>query len=107
MATALERNAELSTTALSSTFASSTNAAFNGSRGRDARRSGDVVGGGGVGVPSLDRRDAVVVVMFVYRLFLYVGRTHDLITDFDGDATYEQVVDKLFQIIRARTDAKA
>jgi len=107
VATALERNAELSSTALSSTFASSTNAAFNGNRGRHARRSRDVGGGGGVGVPSLDRRDAVVVVMFVYRLFLFVGRTHDLITDFDGDATYEQIVDQLFQIVRARTDVKA
>jgi len=93
LATALEQYAELSTT-FSSTYGSS--ALYPGnqasSRPKDGRR-----------IPTFDRSDAVVVVIFVYRLYLFVARTQDLITDFDGETTYEAVMAQLFHLVEKRT----
>jgi len=93
LATTLEQNTHLSTT-LSSTFGASVTAGTS-SRPKDGPR-----------IPTFDRSDAVVVVIFVYRLFLFVARTHDLITDFDGETTYEAVMAQLFRLVEERTTAK-
>lgn len=96
LATTLEQNAGLSTFLFSTLGASAVNPenqAF--SRPKDGRR-----------IPTFDRSDAVVVVIFVYRLFLFVARTDDLITDFDGETTYEAVMAQLFHLVEKRTTAK-
>ena len=93
MATALnQRAADLSAT-LSSTFASAAAPTAAAPNAAAPERC----------IPSFGRSDAVVVVTFVYRLFLFVARTNNLITDFDGETTYEAVMSQLFALIEDRT----
>ena len=97
MATALnQRAADLSAT-LSSTFASAAapTAAAPNAAAPNATAPERCI-------PSFGRSDAVVVVTFVYRLFLFVARTNNLITDFDGETTYEAVMSQLFALIEDR-----
>jgi hypothetical protein len=50
-------------------------------------------------IPTLDHSDAIVIFMFIYRLFVYVSRKQDLITDFDHDGAQESVIHQLFLFV--------